>query len=145
MSVQPASKVFDILCAALLLHLHERFPKKIHVEFTDLDLAQRLEPLEAAEIWEWMDIFADTVSWLEEEGFIRSNGGTDDRDFLDVRLTMKGLAVLNAVPSSVQPAPQSRIERLKTAIGAGGKVASEEGLRLAMGAIFAAATSLGSS
>jgi hypothetical protein len=145
MSAQPASKVFDVLCAALLVYLHEHFPKKIHVEFADLDLASRLEPLEPAEIWEWMDTFVDTVSWLEEEGFIRSNGGTDDRDFFDVRLTMKGLAVLRAVPPSVQPAPQSRVERLKTAIGAGGKIASEEGLRLAMGAIFAAATSLGGS
>lgn len=143
MAAQPKAEIFDILCAALLVHLHEHFPKRIHVEFTDLQLAERLEPLEAAEIWNWMDLFVDTVTWLQEEGFVRASTGTDDQDFFDVRLTMKGLAVLRAVPSSVQPTPQSLVDRLKSAIGAGGKIASEEALRLAMGSVFATATSLG--
>jgi hypothetical protein len=145
MAAHPRAEIFDILCAALLVHLHEHFPKRIHVEFTDLHLAERLEPLEPEEVWKWMDLFVDTVSWLQEEGFIRASTGTDDQDFFDVRLTMKGLAVLRAIPNSVQPTPESLIERLKNAIGAGGRIASEEALRLAMGSIFAAANSFGGS
>jgi hypothetical protein len=139
----PRIEIFDALCGALLVHLYEQFPRRIHLQFMDLRLEERLAPLEPAQIEEWMDLFVDTVSWLREEGFIRVETGTDDRDYYGVRLTMDGLAVLRAVPGSIQPSPQPLIERIKAALGSGGKIASEEGLRLAIGSIFSAAKFLG--
>src|SRR5690606_15292055 len=143
MATHPRIEIFDALCGALLVHLYEQFPQRIHLEFMDLQLEQKLEPLEPTEVQEWMDLFVDTVSWLEEEGFIRTETGTDDQDYYGVRLTLKGLAVLRAAPESRQPAPQPLIERIKAALGSGGKIVSEEGLRVAVSTVFAAAKSLG--
>lgn len=135
--------IFDAICGALLLHLYESFPVRLHIEFTDLPLNEELEHLSAAEIEQWTEIFFETVLWLEQEGFIRFQTGTDDRDFFGVQLTMSGLAILRAIPGSVDSNKQSLIDKLKSAFGEGGKIVSSEGLKVAVGSLVSMSSSIG--
>ena len=135
--------IFDAICGALLLHLYESFPVRLHVEFTDLPLNEELEHLSAAEIEQWMEVFFETVLWLEQEGFIRFQTGTGDRDFFGVQLTMSGLAVLRSIPASVDSTKQSLIEKFKSAFGEGGKIVSTEGLKVAVGSLVSMSSSIG--
>lgn len=136
-------EIFDAICGALLLHLYENFPVRLNVGFTDLPLDDELKDLSAVEIEQWMEIFFETALWLKEEGFIRFQTGTDDGDFFGVQLTMSGLAVLRAVPASVDGSKQSLIEKIKGAFGEGGKVASAEGLKVAVGSLVSMSSSIG--
>lgn len=135
--------IFDAICGALLLHLYESFPVRLHVEFKDLPLNDELGDLSAAEIEQWMEVFFETVLWLEQEGFIRFQTGTDDRDFFGVQLTMSGLAILRAIPESVDSSKQSLIDKFKSAFGEGGKIVSSEGLKIAVGSLVSMSSSIG--
>jgi hypothetical protein len=135
--------IFDAICGALLLHLYESFPVRLNVEFTGLPLNDELENLSTAEIEQWMEIFFETVLWLEQEGFIRFQAGTGDRDFFGVQLIMSGLAILRAIPESVGSTKQSLIEKLKSAFSEGGKIVSSEGLKVAVGSLISMSSSIG--
>lgn len=135
--------IFDAICGALLLHLYESFPVRLNVEFTDLPLNDELEHLSAPEIEQWMEVFLETILWLEQEGFIRLQTGTDDRDFFGVQLTMSGLAILRAIPDSVDITKQSLIEKFKSAFSEGGKIVSSEGLKVAVGSLVSMSSSIG--
>ena len=135
--------IFDTICGALLLHLYECFPVRQHVEFTDLPLEEELEPLPPEEIEKWIEVFYETVVWLEQEGFLRFQSGTHDRDFFGVQLTMSGLAVLRSIPDSIDSNKQSLVDRIKGAFGEGGKVVSNEGLKVAVGSLVTMSNSIG--
>lgn len=140
MTATPRSmQAFDVICAALLVHLYENFPVGVDIEFTDVSLNEKLDNLSAEEIHDWYEIFRETVTWLESEGFLEVRAGTKDGEFTGVRLTMRGLAVLRAIPISVAAAEPTLAERFKAALRESGKVASTEALRLAMGKLFTAA------
>lgn len=134
--------IFDAICGALLLHLYESFPVRLRVEFVDLPLQDELEPLPPEEIEHWMEVFSETVTWLEQEGFIRFQSGTDDLDFFGVQLTMSGLAVLRSIPGSVDSTKMSLVDRIKGAFGEGGKIVSSEGLKVAVGSLVTMSSSI---
>ena len=94
------------------------------------------------------------VSWLEEEGFLRTGSIDKAGYYLQVRLTMRGLTILGSVPSALQ-AQEARtpiIGRVKKVLVAGTEKAGTEAakalvseifrLSLQYGAPFAAAASM---
>lgn len=94
---------FNFVAAMLLATLYAQFPKRIQLNTVELTNAQK-----GVGEWEWsvsrsyQNVFADTLQFLLDEGFVRASGqGAQGTVFAQTVLTMKGLAVLNSVPESV--------------------------------------------
>lgn len=119
-------EIFNKGAALILAKLYEEFPTSIILDVTKLD--DDITDEEAS-------VYASTVSFLSDEGFIRS-GKTNNRGKLisQVVLTSKGLAVLNSTPEILQEkAPLG--ERVKDAAKSG----SKEVLSAIMQAVISAA------
>ncbi len=98
-----ASRIFDFL--------YDEFPKASEVHLSRF--------LEDPEDRNRRDVFIGTMRFLKREGFLtyeRMTAGTNG--YAMVVLTAKGLAVLDAVPESIQ-GNQSFIKRIRTALRAG--------------------------
>lgn len=82
----------------------------------------------------------DIIEWLGEEGFIRYEADPNhiQRHFYKVRLTMKGLAILGYIPSSLGQAEpkESIIQQAKRALNAGATVAGKEAVKQVVAQIF---------
>lgn len=78
----------------ILAKLYEKFPTPIILDVTKLDTSISEE--EAS-------VYADTVSFLREESFIRSGNSVNHGKMTsNVVLTSKGLTVLNSTPEVLQ-------------------------------------------
>ena len=77
----------------ILTRLYDAFPEPV-----DLD-PETLDPDANAEE---RKLYYNLIIWLKEEGFIRGDGATVSGKFRRAVLTLKGFAVLNAVPESLK-------------------------------------------
>ena len=105
-------EIFNKGAALILAKLYEEFPTSIILDVTKLDT-------EITE--EEANVYASTVSFLRDEGFIRS-GKSVNRGKLtsNAVLTSKGLAVLNSTPEILQDKSPLG-ERMKDAAKSGSK------------------------
>ncbi|MDO9080545.1 MAG: hypothetical protein Q7U44_07060 [Desulfuromonadales bacterium] len=122
---------FNILCLGILNHLYDNFPKKVELKPASICEIVLPNDLNFEEAFNASALASETIDFLDAEGLIAC-GQKVYGGFLNVRLTMKGLAVLNAIPSSLQEktAKNSSIERIKElfskAIDSSASKASEE-------------------
>jgi hypothetical protein len=88
------SEVFNEAAAGVLAAIYDRHP--IPYSFALKDAFPGVSELE-------VPIYGATIHWLIDEGFLRANRDATcpGKDFLDVRLSLKGLVVLNQVPSDL--------------------------------------------
>ena len=92
-------EAFNRGVALALGKLYDVFPQRINLAARDLEPGVDKET--AA-------IYADTMRWLQEEGFIRSHdvasqlGASEHCILLSAVLTSKGIDVLNAEPDALQ-------------------------------------------
>lgn len=108
---------FNRLTVNILNDLYETFP---HYALIQTDAYYENVDEEAASCME------GTMAFLRKENFIDIDGeGVDGRIYLAVQLTSKGLAVLDKPLESLENSP-TLIERFKSAINGGGKLALKE-------------------
>lgn len=105
-------EIFNKGAALILAKLYEQFPTPVILDVTQLGTGVTEE--EAS-------VYADTVTFLREENFIRSGNSVNHGKMTsNVVLTSKGLAILNSTPEVLQTkAPLG--ERVKDAATSGSK------------------------
>jgi hypothetical protein len=80
---------FNKATALVLEKLYESFPQRISIDIEELEPDVDKNTLRS---------FADTLLFLEREGFIRFDSRITNEVFQGATLTSKGLAILNSVP-----------------------------------------------
>lgn len=116
--------LFNAFTLALFKDLYESFPSPVDINATGLAMKLLPEELPNEDGMRLFRAADDAVLWLQEEGFIRIGSQSMDRgEFFQVRLTSRGLGVLDSVPSSIAGDDSES----KTVVGKIGDVLSEAG------------------
>jgi hypothetical protein len=84
---------FNEATAKVLAKLYEAFPQR--QSFTVASLIENADENKRRN-------YFDTIVFLEHEGFIRYEGTVATDSFHNVSLTIKGLAILNSIPETLQ-------------------------------------------
>ena len=115
---QPTSNVeiFNRICLYLLSELYDSFPVPINIDADRQALYAIPESLDSEGALNVMDIANETLDFLCQEGFVSKSGS----EFKNVRLTMKGLAILG-VPVSLESKEHEKplIDNIKSILGKG--------------------------
>lgn len=96
-------EVFNRIALHTLIRLFEAFPERIDLDPHSIGIdAKPKNPNETnEEIWANMMLGYDSISWLEEEGFISVQSKTMAQNFRGVRLTLAGLTLLGYQPPTL--------------------------------------------
>lgn len=88
--------------------------------------------------WEIDNIADATLTWLASEGFVTIGSlATGSRGFGDVRLTLKGLALLGAVPEPVRGEPPKQLsQKIREAMSTGARYAGSEAFKAIVGDVI---------
>ncbi len=87
--------------------------------------------------WSVMEIAGETVKFLQEEGFLTFRDQVITGEFGDVRLTMKGLAILGIPVSLVADEPREPlIQKIKKLAAKGGEKAATDAVAGVVSALF---------
>ena len=104
---------FNRGAASILSYLYDRFPEKVIIEIP------KHFPDESPEV---QSIFGATVNFLNDEGFISIDSIAYGLIYCGVRLSSKGLAVLNAMPDAIMESKPIS-DKLKSALKDGSATA----------------------
>jgi hypothetical protein len=119
---------FNLIAVHLFSQLHATFP--VPQEIDPSALGHSAVPENASEQAAWdMGVEAtDTLTWLEEEGFIRIQARALGGQMYGVRLTLKAMSILGQVPASVSQTTVKRslISRMKDAVATASASAATE-------------------
>lgn len=133
---------FNIYCLKLLQHLHTEFPipTKLSDEQLMLDFVDE-DALAVNEIIVHHQMLGHILDFLKREGFLEFSEKSLDGHFYNARLTMRGLAVLGAVPESLTPAPERRsfIKRINSLFEKGVEAGTAKTAEEIVGGIFSLA------
>ncbi len=135
---------FNLITLVLFDSLYNEFPKPLEIQPAKLGASAVPSDASYEDSFSFSTLAEDAVTWLSEEGFIRY-GGHDTGGFIDVRLTLKGLALLNYVPSSVQASEPKEplIKKIRKVLAGGAQKASEEAVKSVIGELLKTALSVG--
>jgi len=136
-------ELFNRICIVLFNRLYSAFPVPVDLNPNDVAMSAISEPASKDETWNTLSIAGEVISFLEEEGFLRHQGETSDGQYVQVRLTMKGLVVLGYVPSALEPneTPQPLISKVRAIVSGGLKEAGSESVRQLVSHAFSLALS----
>lgn len=120
---------FDRLTLALLERLYSEFPTPVEIDTRSLGaglLPDNVTPEVGHRLLASVD---HAVNFLQEEGFITHRGTyLEGGTFLQVRLTAKGLAVLNSIPESLE-GRETIAARIRGLLGSGARTAGTESVK----------------
>lgn len=89
--------------------------------------------------WDVLSVGGEVINFLAEEGFLTHKGALIcGSQFIQVRLTMKGLAVLGYVPASIDK-QEPLISKIRAVVGGGLKEAGGETIRQLVSQAFSLA------
>jgi hypothetical protein len=129
---QPSRNLlFDRCAGAVLARLYESFPERITIDLAHVPESLFDDTDNKAEIWQKFNLFESTVRWLEQAGYLWTNGiaGSTANE---VVLTPKALEVLKAAPfENKQPLGEFLAQSVKS--GAKHKVEEGVGIVLDLG------------
>ena len=115
--------LFNAICISLFDELYSSFPKEKDINIKSITRSIYRDDIDISfnEAFEYSSYGEDVISFLKEEGFIKSAGTMQSTsDELQVRLTLKGLTILGAIPSSISGEKQeSIINRIKNVVNNG--------------------------
>lgn len=100
----------------------------ISVELNVNDLMMSVTPTDSSfdETFDALEMGGEALDFLSSEGFLTHKGALlNGTQYLQVRLTMKGLAVLGSMPASLEK-KESLISKILTVAGKGLKDAASE-------------------
>lgn len=97
-------EVFNRIALHTLVRLFEAFPERIDLDPKRIGIDAKPEDPEETneEIWTNMMLGYDSISWLQEEGFISVKATTLDPKFHGARLTLSGLTLLGYQPPTLE-------------------------------------------
>jgi hypothetical protein len=95
-------EIFNLICLQLFSDLYETFPVPIAVDPDSLALSAIPKESSFDGTWSAREISSEAVNFLQQERFLTFGGRVPTGEYHDVRLTMKGLAVLGSVPVSLK-------------------------------------------
>lgn len=119
---------FNRFTLALLEKLYSHFPNPIDIETSKLGAGLIPENSDEKVFYDLLSSTDNAVTFLEQEGFITHKGTyLEGGQFNQVRLTAKGLAVLNSTPDAIE---KPLIARIRSAFAGGAKEAATETVKL---------------
>jgi hypothetical protein len=136
-------EIFNRICLQLLSELYESFPVPIVVEPNALAISAIPKDSSFNGAWDAIEISTETIFFLQQEGFLSIGGTLNTGESHDVRLTMKGLAVLGSVPVSLKKNDprEPLITKIGKLLGVGVEKAATEAVQSAMSEVFKLALS----
>lgn len=135
MSTPENIEIFNRICIVLFDRLYSAFP--VPIEIAVNDISAEVAPREDFDgSWDVSTIGREVIEFLNQEGFLTAEGSYDSGSvYLQVRLTMKGLAVLGYVPSTLEK-QEALISRISRVARGGLKEAGGEVVRQLVSQVF---------
>lgn len=122
-------ETFNRICVALFDKLYSAFPVPVEVDVSGIAMSAVPQDASYETAWDVLSVGGEVINFLAEEGFLSHKGASlDGSQFIQVRLTMKGLAVLGYVPASVDK-QEPLISKIRGVVGGGLKEAGGETVR----------------
>lgn len=104
-------ETFNRICVSLFDKLYSAFPVPVEIDVNDIVMSAVPQDASYEVAWDVLSVGGEVISFLAEEGFLTHKGAMlDGSQYLQVRLTMKGLAVLGYVPTSIEKARTTNLE-----------------------------------
>jgi len=130
-------EIFNRICIHLLSVLYDSFPVPITVVPDKLGLEAIPEDLDFDGAWSVMDIANETLDFLHQEGFLTQSSPVSTDEHSQVRLTMKGLAILG-VPVSLDKKEHEKaiIDRIKSLLEKGAENSAAKGIQAIVSEVF---------
>jgi len=126
MSVPPNIDLFNRFSLAVFQKLYVSFPVSIELNVDDLMMSALPSDSSFGETFDALQVGGETLEFLSSEGFLTHKGALlDGSQFLQVRLTMKGLAILGSTPASLDK-KESLMSKILAVTGKGLKDAASE-------------------
>lgn len=126
MSIPQNIDLFNRFSLAVFRKLYLSFPVPVEIDVNDLMMSVMPNDTEYEQTFQILIVGGQAVEFLANEGFLTHQGSLMDRSqYLQVRLTMKGLAVLGSVPASLEKR-ESLISKILSITGKGIKDAAAE-------------------
>ena len=123
-------EAFNRIALLVLVRLFEAFPERLDLDAHRIGIEAKPEDADESdeEIWANMMLGSDTISWLQEEGFITVQSRTMDSEFQGVRLTLAGLTLLGYQPPNLEEGESYRTfaEKGAEVLKEGGRAAAVE-------------------
>lgn len=136
---------FNRVCVALFDKLYSAFPVPVEIDVNSIAMSAVPRDDSHEETWNVLSVSGEVVNFLAEEGFLSHKGALlGGSQFMQVRLTMKGLAVLGYVPVSIEK-QETLISKIRGVVGAGLKEAGSETVRQLVSQAFSLALATGAS
>lgn len=126
MSVPPNIDLFNRFSLAVFQRLYVSFPVSIELNVDDLMMSAIPTDSSSDETFDALQVGGEALDFLSSEGFLTHKGALlDGTRYLQVRLTMKGLAILGSMPVSLEKR-ESLISKILAVAGKGLKDAASE-------------------
>jgi hypothetical protein len=143
-TIPPNIQRFNLTALVLFDQPYNAFPSPIEIDAIQLGGSAMPEDVDKDQAFDFGAEAHHVITWLEEEGFIRHQGGGIQNTFYQVRLTSKGFDVLNRVPASIAGEPPESIGlKIRKIVGSGVKTAGAEVVKRVVSEVFAAAVKYG--
>lgn len=131
---------FNHICVALFDKLYAAFPVPVEIDVNAIAMSAVPQDASYENTWDVLSVGGEVINFLAEEGFLTHKGAAmpDGSRYLQVRLTMKGLAVLGYVPTSLDT-QESLISKIRSVVRGGLKEAGGETVRQLVSQAFSLA------
>lgn len=132
-------ETFNRICVALFDELYSSFPVPVEIDVSGIAMSAVPQDASYETAWDVLSVGGEVINFLAEEGFLTHKGAfLDGSQFLQVRLTMKGLAVLGYIPTSIEN-QEPLISKIRSVVGGGLKEAGGETVRQLVSQAFSLA------
>jgi len=126
MTPPPNIDLFNRFALAVFRKLYLSFPVAIELDVDDLIMSAMPTNISYEKSFNALSVGGEALNFLASEGFLIHQGAlSDGSQFLQVRLTMKGLAVLGSMPAALER-KESLITKILAISGKGLKDAASE-------------------
>lgn len=130
---------FNRICIALFDKLYSAFPVPVEIDVNAIAMSAVPQDAIYENTWDVLSVGGEVINFLAEEGFLTHKGVMlDGSEYLRVRLTMKGLAILGYVPASLEK-QEPLISKIRSVVGGGLKEAGGETVRQLVSQAFSLA------
>lgn len=103
MSVPPNIDLFNRFCLTVFQKLYASFPVAVELDVRELMMSAIPNNRSFDETFDALHVGGEALDFLSSEGFLTHKGSfLDGSQFLQVRLSMKGLAILGSMPTSLE-------------------------------------------
>lgn len=126
MTTPPNIDLFNRFALAVFKKLYLSFPVATELDVNDLIMSVTPTNSSYEQSFDALSVGGEALNFLASEGFLVHQGAfLDGSQFLQVRLTMKGLAVLGSMPAALER-KESLISKILAISGKGLKDAASE-------------------